>query len=191
MKFKLLHLALISSLAVCSLPAQKPPKPQVSAGPVDADSLAIYRDFLASYANGSGSPLNISELTIPFRPDDNDRKGCLSAFQAADFVSNLVHRFSTDAFPPPNRLVDPKKQKVLDPGTAIKQGQSVEDAVKNGFATGLFTFSEIVFDSSHTHAALSFSFYCGALCGNGTTVLYQKQDGVWKQAKSRCGFWES
>jgi hypothetical protein len=191
MKIKFLLLIVLASCLAYSTSAEKLPKPQVSANPVGANSLAIYRDFLKSYNNGSGSALNISELTVPFQPNDSDRKGCLREFQASDFGSNIVHRFSADAFPPPSRLVDSQKQKVLNPGTAIKQGQPVEDAVKQGFASGVFTFSEIVFDSSHTHAALLFSFYCGSLCGNGGTLIYEKNDGAWKQTKSRCSQWIS
>ena len=191
MKIKWLCLLLALFGAIGWASSQNQPKPAVSAAPIGADSLAIYRDFLRNYNNGSKSPLNISEFTEPFQPDDSDRKGCLRPFRAADFGSTVVHQFASDSFPPPNKLVDPNKHKIADPGTAIRNGQAVDDAVEQGFAAGLFSFSEIVFDASHTHAALSFSFHCGMLCGHGSTLVYQKQNGVWKQAKSSCARWIS
>src|SRR6185437_7906742 len=156
-----------ASCAVCSMSSQKPPKVHVSQDPIAADNLAIYRDFLHGYTNGSNGSLNISELTQPFEPNDSDRQSCLRRFPPSDFGSTTVHRFAPDSFPPPSKLVDPNKHKISDPGSAIRDGKSVDDAVERGFAAGLFTFSEIVFDSSHTHASLSFTFHCGMLCGHG------------------------
>jgi hypothetical protein len=191
MKTKLLLQLLLVSCIACPILAENPPKPQVSPNPVDADSLAIYRDFLKSYDNGSGSSLNISELTAPFQPEESDRKGCLSEFPSSEFGSTTVHRFAADTFPPPNKLVDPQKHKIYDPGSAIRGGQPVDDAVERGFAAGLFTFSEVAFNPPHTHAALSFSFHCGMLCGHGATLIYEKQNGVWKRTVSRCSQWVS
>jgi hypothetical protein len=103
-----------------------------------------------------------------------------------------VHVFSEGAFPKDSvRLVDPDKHKLRDPGTSIREGQSVDDAVDAGFAAGLFTFSEIVFDNSHTHAALSYSFNCGSLCGHGGTVVFTKEGNRWKRAKHDCAYWMS
>lgn len=78
-----------------------------------------------------------------------------------------------------------------DPGTAIRQGESVDEAVKNGFAHGLFTFSEIRFNKDHTIAVVSFSFVCGGLCGNGNTfVMAKRKTGEWKRVHT-CGGWVS
>jgi hypothetical protein len=88
-------------------------------------------------------------------------------------------------------LVDPKKHKLKDPGAAIHNGTSVDQAVTAGFASGLFTFSEIVFDSDHKLAAFRYSFVCGILCGNGGTVIYELKDGKWSPTKRRCSSWIS
>jgi hypothetical protein len=92
------------------------------------------------------------------------------------------------------RLVDPELQarevRKNDPGNAIREGKSVDDAVGNGFTHGLFTLGEIQFDQSRTHALVSFSFWCGSLCGHGTTTLMEKKDGVWMR-KKQCGGWQS
>ena len=89
------------------------------------------------------------------------------------------------------RLVDPDKHKMHDPGRSIFRGQSVDDAVETGFAAGLFTFSEIVFDNSHTHAALRYSFVCGSLCGHGGTVVFTKERDTRKPAREGCRQWVS
>ena len=79
----------------------------------------------------------------------------------------------SDAFPTDKvHLVDPGKHEISDPGNAIGEGQSVDDAVEAGFKAGLFTFSEVVFDTAHTHAALNYTFHCGSLCGHGGTVVF-------------------
>ncbi len=91
-------------------------------------------------------------------------------------------------------LVDPDRQKqevrYNDPEKTIGNGRTIEDAVRNGFAHGLATLSEIRFDKGHKHAIVSYGFFCGSLCGNGGTVVLEKIDGVW-QRKSRCRDWIS
>ena len=62
--------------------------------------------------------------------------------------------------------------------------------MRNGFAHGLVTLSEINFDKEHKHAIVSFSFFCGSLCGNGGTAVLEKVDGAW-QRKSNCHNWIS
>lgn len=178
MKIKLALLIFLGSCFACSTSAQTPPKREVSASPVvDPDSLAIYRDLLKSHNNGGGPPLiYIAEWTVPYQPFDIDRTACLSEFQASDFGSTTTHRFAANAFPPPHKLIDPARNK-----------QWVEDAAKEGVAACFRVFSEIVFDSSHTRAALSLSVYCGEQ-GSGERVVYGKQYGVWKLAKP-CGNW--
>ena len=159
---------------------------------MDQERLSIYRDFLASYDNGSGKPLNLSKQTETFEPGPFDDKGCLKGFTAADLHSAGTHVFQADAFPSPRyHLVDPATHEKRDPGDAIRRGESVDSAVEAGFAAGIFTFSEIVFDASHTHAAFKYSFVCGGLCGHGSTVVYERKGGVWRQEKRGCSRWIS
>jgi hypothetical protein len=164
----------------------------MSSEALSADRMEIYRDFLHGYNNGSKSVLNVSQLTVALSPDESDQKGCLSKFSSEDLAIPSVHAFSGDAFPGlAVRLVDPKTHKISDPGDAIRDGVPVDQAVQRGFAAGLFTFSEIAFDASHTHAAFSFSFVCGGLCGHGGTIVYELSNGKWKQSKEQCGRWIS
>jgi hypothetical protein len=100
-------------------------------------------------------------------------------------------------------LVDPDRQqetiKKNDPQNlmmkAIDDGQKITDeqldqSIKSAFHSGLFTLSEIVFDKEHRQSAVSYSFVCGGLCGNGNTLVLKKVGHIWKVAK-RCGGWVS
>jgi len=90
--------------------------------------------------------------------------------------------------------VDPDAQghqvREHDPGNAIRDGKPVDNAVSEGFEHGLFTLGEIRFNRDHTRAVVSFSFWCGSLCGHGNTMLLEKKNGAWKQ-KKQCGGWVS
>ena len=170
--------------AIC----QSPAKPSVSSDPFTPEEMSIYRDFLASYNNGSKNILNIALTTEPFQANDDELSGCMKSFGKNNSRSTVTHAFPKDAFPVEQaRLVDPEKHAISDPGDAIRQGKSVDAAVEEGFTAGLFTFSEIVFDRSHTHAAFSYSFHCGRLCGHGATVVFELRGGKWKPSKAFCG----
>jgi hypothetical protein len=134
-----------TSLAVAV--AQDATAPKLSPEPISSERMSIYRDFLSSYNNGSKSTLNVSQVTENLHSSDYDATGCLKDFKKSDFSLSVIHSFSPDAFPKEQvRLVNPKTHKRADPGDAIRKGASVDDAVDAGFASGLFTFSEIAFD---------------------------------------------
>lgn len=185
MKIKLLLPLVLASCAAClvSCKAHTASEPTLSPEPISAESLAIYRSILAPKEGRPIFPYYISELTFPFRPDgDWIHPGCLNQFRKSDFKSHTIHKFSADAFPPPNRVV-------AGYGKAKPLGMSGDDAVKNGFCG--YHFSEIVYDSTHTHAALTASFSCFLGDGPinmGWTETYEKQNGVWKSARG-CGSW--
>lgn len=178
-------------LCLVSAIAQQAPKPAISPEPLGSERMGIYRSFVDGYDNGSGSTLNIAQTTVTFEAREFD-KSCLKEFKPDDLVAGALHNFAPDAFAERKvRLVDPAKHKRQDPDDALLRGETVDQALADGFAAGLFTFSEIVFDSSHTHAAFSYAFVCGRLCGHGGTVVYDLQDGKWKQSKAGCGGWIS
>ena len=58
------------------------------------------------------------------------------------------------------------------------------------FASGMLSLSEIVFDRTHHHAVVSYAFVCGGLCGNGSTLILEKDGDSWK-VKKTCGGWIS
>jgi hypothetical protein len=93
------------------------------------------------------------------------------------------------------RLVDPSKQAKIvhanDPNKTIRGSKSVDKAVKDAFTTGLFSMSEIAFDKELRHAAVSYSFWCGSLCGHGATLIFEKIGNEWKKTDRHCGSWIS
>lgn len=184
-------------LSVVPVDAQNSPRSKISGEPISADRMEIYQDFLVHYQNENSSKaaftLNLAQTTVPFEEHGSDRLLCLKQFKPEELVSSSLHMFRmTPAFQNLSvRVVDSKKYKVQDPGDAIRKGQPVDDAVAAGFAAAVFTFSEIVFDASHTHAAFSYSFNCGALCGHGGIVVYELKNGKWGQSENKCGRWIS
>ena len=151
-------------------------KPVVSDKPLTAEQLAIYGVVLKRYLSGEPGSLNLSiqtesiETEGPFAGHD-----CSTKFDMEPAQPNVVHLFRPDDLSRLGvsslRLVDPDQQgkevKKNDPGKTIREGASVDDAVKNGFAHALFSLSEIWFDKKHEHAIVSYRFWCGSLCGNG------------------------
>jgi len=175
--------------------AQQPSPPKLSTNPLTKDQIAVYRAFLADYNSGSKSPLNVANITDPFdsNTDSDEKSGrdsCLRAFPhhiSASEVHLLPGEFASAKI----RLVDPTKHKFADPGDYIHSPQDVDSAVEAGFAHGLMTLSEVVFDTPHGFAAFSYSFTCGRLCGNGGTVIYQLRRGRWERSARRCSSWMS
>jgi hypothetical protein len=41
------------------------------------------------------------------------------------------------------------------------------------------------------YAVVSYRFWCGSLCGNGSTLVFEKFDGEWRRTDRRCGEWIS
>jgi hypothetical protein len=78
-----------------------------------------------------------------------------------------------------------------DPDKTMRKGKSVESAVASAFATGLFSMSEVGFDKERRHAVVSFSFWCGSLCGNGSTLVFEKIGQEWRITDRNCGGWIS
>ncbi|HEY5029734.1 MAG TPA: hypothetical protein VIK39_15105 [Candidatus Angelobacter sp.] len=188
-----------------ALAQEQESKPVTSKDPLTADQVAVYRAVLADYNKGENSALNLANKTEPFRLNDfQDAKSCLKSanIQLAATHPSVVHRLSgAIALGPKMVFVDPDKQnetvKKNDPGNLIRSAiddhqtlsdNELEKSVKQAFATGLFTFSEIAFNRQHTRAALWYSFSCGGLCGHGNTVVLKKVNGKWKMSRT-CGGW--
>jgi hypothetical protein len=92
-------------------------------------------------------------------------------------------------------LVDPEKQSEIvrenDPDKTMRKGKSVSEAVNGAYSTALFSLSEIAFDKKNRHAVVSYSYWCGALCGNGSTLVFEKVGSSWKKMDRHCGGWIS
>ena len=179
--------------------AQDEPKPTVSLKPLSTEQLSIYHALLAGFMDQDTPQVNLADRTVPFgATGPASDESCGKDLDLEPMSPTLVHQFrladlaqlSSDKINLVNRSRGEKNVKDNDPWAGIQQGHSVEDSVRNGFAHGLFTFSEIQFDKSHTHAIVSYSFVCGRLCGNGAEVVLEKTETGWRLEK-RCGVWIS
>lgn len=174
-------------------------QPRMSDQPLSVDQLAVYKAILATWMYDGKQPLNLATQTDLFPMDGAfDSHDCLKGLDLEPAQEGVVHRFRPEdvaSLKPANvRLVDREAQEKevdnYDPGKAIRQGKSIDSALRNGFAHGVAWFSEIRFDKSHAHAGVFYGFRCGSLCGNGGTAILEKENGVWK-LKSQCSSWES
>lgn len=169
-----------------------------STSPLSADEIAIYQEVLRSYAGKDSESLNVSLRTVPLDITSDTGAECLKDQQLTglDSASRTFHEFTPDMLPGKNfKLVDPKKQARTihnnDPSKTIRDGSSVDSAVRTAFSTGLFSMSEIAFDKDHRHAVVHFSFWCGSLCGHGSTKVFEKVGTEWKDTGRNCGGWIS
>jgi hypothetical protein len=175
-------------------------KPKVSSKPLTAEQLAVYRVVLGNWMAQEMPAINLAIQTVPLgETSPTGDEECAKGLDLEPAAPTVVHRFRQQDLAQlgPGRtftLVDPDRQKQEvrdnDPEQTIGNGRTIEDAVRNGFAHGVATLSEIRFDKGHKHAIVSYGFFCGSLCGNGGALLLEKIDGVW-QRKSRCDEWIS
>jgi hypothetical protein len=181
-------MALVLALAFlpCHAIAQKALSPE---------SVAVYRAFLSGYNNGSHTVLNIAEKTVLFSPsfDPDSTSSCLKGFGIDAAPSTQLHLLNAAILPDglKARVISADKVSPRDPEDAIRNGKSVDEALRQDFAAGVLTLSEVVFNADHTKALLSYSFYCGSLCGHGGAMLFEKHSGQWDKGKPVCGSWVS
>jgi hypothetical protein len=177
-------------------------KPTKSMTPLSADEIVIYRTVLRQYVSDDRGSLNVSDTTYPLDstspmdklPDSECLKGI--KLENLETIAHSFHNLTPDVLPGGNmRLVDPKQQgkiaRANDPSKTIRGGKSVDRAVRDAFDTALFSMSEIAFDKEHDYAVVSYSFWCGSLCGNGTTEVFEKVSGEWRRTDRNCGGWVS
>lgn len=194
------------SLTFGATPQDDAPKTKLSPDPLTEEQVAVYRDVLDSYSNGSNTALNLADKTETL--DLSEDKDCLKGIEMdAGYTStSVVHRLDgrvtkmrkdialVDAELQQRKVEenDPQKlmKRAIDDGERVTEKQ-LDSSLRGAFAAGLFTFSEIAFDKRHQHAVLSYSFVCGGLCGYGNTIVLKKTGEKWKQSKrAEAGFHE-
>lgn len=202
-----LYLLLLFSIGFSLLAAaeDKQPKPIVSKDPLTSEQIAVYRAVLVDYAQGNKITLNLANKTgAVVRSGFDWDEDCVKSLQLepAPNPGPVVHAFDPSVdlgvkFVLVDRDAQTNTVSKNDPGNVINSAaekgkplneDKIGDAVKKAFDTALFTLSEIVFDKDHKHAVVSYSFYCGGLCGHGGILVLQKDGETWKIAK-RCSSW--
>jgi hypothetical protein len=156
------------------------------------DQIEVYKAFLHSYGTGSSGHLNVGNRTMPLDLPEGDIRGCLAGLEPEPSSSiSATHRLSSEMFRTENvRLVDAEQQRLLvssaDPGRTIREGESVDKAVESAFSVGLLELSEVVFSLRREFAVMEFSFSCGALCGHGGTLVFERSGQEWKRSDRSC-----
>ena len=202
-------IVVICGLSLVAVAQDDAPKPKVSNASLSAEQLMIYRAVVADYTRGSSGKLNLSDTTEPLeRFIPASEEGCTKGMKPPEQVNSvpMIHRIHPADASGIGRglvLVDVKTQQVSiranDPQTLIKSAiddrqkvteDQLDSSVKEAFATGLFTLSEIVFNKQHRRAVAAYSFVCGMLSGGGNAVILRKEGTQWRIRK-RCGGWVS
>jgi hypothetical protein len=192
----------VALLLTCQAAPSNSQKPVKSPTPLSADEIAIYKAVLRTYSGDKEVNLNVAVTTYPLDPSASttgfDQPECLKGVELENLssASKLYHELPADVLPSKGmRLVDPKRQAKIvrsnDPSNTIRKGEPVKDAVEAAFSTGLFSMSEIAFDKGHHFAAVRYSFWCGSLCGDGRTLVFENVNGEWRNANRNCGNWIS
>jgi len=175
-------------------------KPTKSISPLSEDELAIYRAVLEERLSRGWASLHVSAKTYPLDATSSGLSNC-QCLQGITLenLSPALHSFHD--LPPgvlpgkKMKLVDPETQaatvRANDPDRTMRRGKTVPDAVRDAEATGLFSMSEIAFDREHHYAVVSYGYWCGALCGSGATLVFEKIGGTWKNTNRNCGGWIS
>lgn len=133
--------------------------------------------------SGTERPLEISE---------DDIRGCLTGLEPESSSDPYaIHRFWPEMFSREKvQLVDAEQQQSLvsrtDPSHAIREGESVDKAVEIAISAGLLELSEVVFSIGRVFAVMEFSFSCGALCGHGGTLVFERSGQEWKRSERSC-----
>jgi hypothetical protein len=177
-------------------------KPVKSEEPLTADEVEIYRAVLQQNVPPRTDSLNVSVRTYPLDPGSPmsglSNSDCLRGIelQNLDKASRSFHELTSNVLSGKKmKLVDPARQSKSvrdnDPGNTIRKGKPVKDAVEKAFSGALFSLSEIAFDKNHRHAAVSYSLWCGSLCGHGNTLIFEKIGNEWKKTDRSCGGWIS
>jgi hypothetical protein len=178
----------ILSFGLTLTAAQKADTPPLSNDGLTSEQIAIYRAVLIDYLKDSKGWINLSQKTVPLHLEGPTATGgCKPGF---DLESYNLARHQVDAKVAKGlsvTLVDPVVQEaLLNKNNALNPA----DSEKHGYQNGLFTLTEMSFDTDHHRAVVGYTFVCGDQCGHGETLILEKSGGKWK-ITSMCGEWVS
>lgn len=178
------------------IPSVGEDKPTKNPAPLTADEIAIYKAIVGQF---SSYRIDVSGTTFPLLSGPGPRlslsDGCFADIPA-ESVAAATHSFH-DLTPdvllgkdfPNVRLVSPA-DKENNSGRRNTQGTGAGAATDAPKAASL-SVSEIAFDKEHRHAVVTYAMWCGSLCGDGATLVFEKTATGWKKANRRCGNWVS
>ncbi len=190
-------LALWCLVGIPTIPSTSPSTREIAVSkiPLTPEQNQIYAGFLDSFLSSAKEVRNLSDKTFPLAIRSADERGpCLGGVQRDESsgAGQTVHLLAEEiARGRSLKMVDENKIKLKDPEEGMKNGESVESAVREGFDSGVLSLSEIVFDKTHRYAIFQFRYVCGPLCGRGGTIVFEKVGEQWKDSKRRCSLWVS
>jgi hypothetical protein len=89
----------------------------------------------------------------------------------------------------PVRLLSPEEQEELR--TSLFGGRTRESRPEFKGAPALYGFSEVYFNQKYTLALVYATQLCGSLCGEGFWVVFELQNGKWKELHWSSTSWQS
>ena len=180
-------------ILLCGARSYGSDKPEIR---IPDDRELIYAKFLDKWLGPPGvKSINLANIAdIPDSREIETYRDCIKNSKLEELTETRT-AFSFSGTSIEHRrnihLINRDLWEPSDPWDAIGDGKPVEQALRKGFADGLLTLSQIMFDEQHKIAVFSYSFSCGSLCGNGSAVMFLKTKAGWRQSKRSCGFWIS
>ena len=161
---------------------------------VYAAVLNQYVSGLKKFAGGATESINLADTTVPLdlANELNHNKDCFSGITFDNLKSARKETHKVDATFESGRdlrLVNDAQQAALR--RAITHGMSTTTVGNITLQTNLLQVSEIAFDKDHRFAAIRYTFSCGALCGKGGVVVFEKIGDAWRDANRPCAGWIS
>jgi len=182
-------LAVLVAVATCLGCARQTLETPVSDG--TSDAAAIYGAFLDRWTGKDKDVLNVAiTARSPTADEVKEFADCTDKvhWTTAEPIADLSDVIGHMAYV---RLTDANTWAPRDPADLMAEGQSVESAVASAFGHGLMTLSAISYDESRTMAAFNYSFVCGALCGSGGPVVFERTTSGWVEIDAQCVSWIS
>lgn len=185
----------MAGIAIAAGAAFAAGQPADTAPAVSRDEIEVYDAVLASWLGDKpGRQLVDARLSAPPSRSDSEFAACTSGLEfPSDARGEQGRKTLVGArFARPGvEVIDGSTWRPVDPGRAIAMGKSVDEAVEEGFANSLISFSQIAFSRDGTDAVVKFSMVCGGLCGSGSTFRLHKSGGRWSAPKECGGGWIS
>ncbi len=171
----------------------------MSKDPLTPEQIDIYRAVLLEYTKGDPVAMKLASRTEPYRIDSTVSDNCFRDVpRPANVEHPLVHRMDPGvALSDRMHLVNAGQQgptineeEISNHGRAGAPLPKAGEPTAQPIATELFTFSEIIFNKDHTRALVQYEYYCGGMCGDGGSMILQKEGGQWS-LRGRCSYWIS